>query len=93
MKKRPKKLGISIKNSRVIKAPKKVFETVKSRIATAVAAAFAFVIALTWNDTIRKGVDTLVKELGLTGPSYFYSLLAALVITVICVAGMFNAAK
>ncbi|MBU2503599.1 MAG: hypothetical protein KJ879_00905 [Nanoarchaeota archaeon] len=79
--------------SNKLKLPLHVLDTFKGRIATAISAAFAFVIALSWNDTIKAGVTKLIQNSGLNGTSYIYSIVASLVITVICVFGIYLASK
>ena len=73
--------------------PLQVLESFRGRIATAVSAAFAFVIALSWNDTIKTGVDKLVANSGLDGSSYLYALSTSLIVTLFCVAGIYLASK
>jgi len=67
---------------------KKFLGEVKGKVMAAIAAAFAFVIALTWNDAIKTGVDQLILSMGITGTSYVVKLIAALIITVIAVLGI-----
>jgi hypothetical protein len=67
---------------------KKFLGEVKGKIMAAIAAAFAFVIALTWNDAIKTGVDQLIASMGITGTSYVVKLIAALIVTVIAVLGI-----
>ncbi len=78
------------------KAPSKAVEIQKEarkHIITAITAAFAFVIALTWRDAIRKSVDSIVTKLGVPDTVYFYEFLLAVVITIICVLGIMFASK
>lgn len=60
----------------------------RKHAATAIAAAFAFLIALTWRDAISEGVNKLISLLELTESAYLYKIVVAVVITVICVIGV-----
>lgn len=61
----------------------------KKRIATAITAGFALVIALTWNDMIQGLVDGIMKwfDWGISA-GVLGKLIAALLTTVICVVGI-----
>ena len=61
---------------------------VKAQIGIAIAGAFAFVIALTWNDFIKSAVAKIVEMIGLTGTSWLLQLATAVIATVICVIGI-----
>lgn len=61
---------------------------VKAQIGIAIAGAFAFVIALTWNDFIKSGVAKIVEMMGLTGTSWLLQLITAVIATIICVLGI-----
>lgn len=67
---------------------KKFLGEVKGKVMAAIAAAFAFVIALSWNDAIKTGVDQLIASMGITGTSYLLKVLAALIVTAIAVIGI-----
>jgi len=56
-----KKLLKSLRKNNIRTSPKAAFDTLKGRIATAVSAAFAFVIALSWNDAIKDWVTGLIN--------------------------------
>ncbi len=58
---------------------------VKSQIGISVAAAFAFVIALSWNEFIKESVNKLISVLGLTAETWLFRLATALIVTIICV--------
>lgn len=83
----------SLKNHKLISMPLNALDSMKGRIATAVSAAFAFVIALTWNNAIKQGVDKLVESAGLVSSTYLYSLFTALLVTLICVLGIYASSK
>ena len=76
----------AVKNMAVM--PKKFLGEVKGKVMTAIAAAFAFVIALTWNDAIKTGLDQMIASMGITGTSYVVKLIAALIVTPIAVLGI-----
>ena len=69
------------------KNTKKVEHKVEITIVTALTAALAFVIALSWNETIRAFTNSLLEQLGVTGFGVPYRLIESLVITLICVIG------
>jgi hypothetical protein len=79
--------------SKVVETQKKFLGEVKGKVLAAVAAAFAFVIALTWNDAIKTGVDQLIASMGITGTSYLIKLVAALIVTAIAVIGIWIVSK
>ena len=73
------------------KVPSKAKELQKetrSHIVTAITAAFAFVIALTWRDAIRGTIDSFITKLGVPDTVYFYEFIVAIVVTIICVLGI-----
>ena len=63
----------------------KLLLAVKKNIATAIMAAFALVIALSWNDAIQEAVNSLVLRLGILQQGYIFKIMAAIIVTVICV--------
>ncbi|MFH1711084.1 MAG: DUF5654 family protein [Nanoarchaeota archaeon] len=65
----------------------------KKQTLTAITAAFAFLIALTWRAPIQKSVDKLISSLGLTGQAMYYEYLAAIIITVIGVIALILISK
>ena len=67
-------------------------ETAK-HITTAITAAFAFVIALTWKDVIRKTINSVVAKMGISESVYFYEYIIAIIITGVCVIGIMVASK
>lgn len=86
MKKIKKNIGTRI--STVSQAYTKVQREIRKSTATAVLAAFAFVIALVWRDAIQDGINALVGKLGISGTGYIYRITATLLVTVICVLGI-----
>jgi hypothetical protein len=56
---------------------------VKKHTATAITAAFAFLIALSWRDPIKKSVNSFIESLGLVGKEIYFEYTAAFLITVI----------
>jgi len=67
---------------------KELREETRKHIKTAIAAAFAFIIALTWRDAIRKSMDSAITKLGITETSFMHEIIIALIITIICVVGI-----
>jgi len=65
----------------------------KKQTLTAITAAFAFLIALTWRIPIQKSVDNFVAKLGLTGQAIYYEYLIAILITVIGVLALMLLSK
>ena len=61
---------------------------IRKHMATAIAAGFAFVIALVWRDAIQAGIDKLLENFGITGSGYIYKIIVAVLVTVICVVGI-----
>ena len=60
----------------------------KKKASIAISAAFAFVIALVWRDAIKEAIDKILENLGMTGSAYIYNIIAAVIVTVICVIGI-----
>ena len=67
---------------------KKIIREARKKMTFAISAAFALVIALVWNDAIRRGVDLIIQKLGITGSGYLVTILTAVIITFICVMGI-----
>ncbi len=63
-------------------------KSVRKNIGIAIVGAFALVIALVWNETIREGVNSLMASLNIPQETYLFKLLAAVIVTVICVIGI-----
>ena len=66
---------------------------VRKKIATAIIAAFGFVIALVWRDAIQAGIDRVLDKLGIEGTGYFFKILGAIIVTIICVFGLIIIAR
>ncbi len=61
----------------------------RTRLALAITTAFALVIALYWQDVVKEGVNEMLKILGMPVVSaYIYRILAAVIVTIICVLGI-----
>ncbi len=60
-------------------------EELKKHTATAITAAFAFLIALSWRSPIQKSVENLIEFWGLKGGEIYLDFMAAIIITVIAV--------
>ena len=61
---------------------------VRKNIATAILAAFAFVIALIWRDAIQEGVNSFVVKFNLPQEGYLFKITAAVIVTLICIIGI-----
>ena len=61
---------------------------VKKNTATAILAAFAFIIALVWRDAIQSVVNDILSYLNVTGTTSKYHILVAFLTTIICVLGI-----
>lgn len=72
---------------------KRFRKEVQKNTATAILAAFGFVIALVWRDAIQESIDKLLKVLNLTGTGFIYKILTAIIVTIICVIGIMEISK
>ena len=70
------------------KAAQAFIKAVRKNIGIAIMGAFALVIALVWNETIKEGVDRLMEILGIRPETYAFKMVAAIIVTVICVIGI-----
>ncbi|MEM2932944.1 MAG: DUF5654 family protein [Candidatus Pacearchaeota archaeon] len=61
---------------------------VRDKIALSIGAAFGLVIALSWNNAIQEGLNKLITYLGITGTTYIYKIITAIVVTIIAVLGI-----
>ena len=68
-------------------------EEVKKHTATAITAAFGFLIALSWRTPIQNSVNKLIGYLGLTESAIYYEYLSAVFITVVAVFALMAIAK
>ncbi len=66
---------------------------VRKSTATAIAAAFSFVIALFWRDAITDILNKILNDLGLTGSTYIAKIIAALIVTIIAVIAINKVSK
>ena len=57
----------------------------KKHAVTAITAAFAFLVALSWRNPIQNSVNSLIKSMGLVGKEIYIEYLSAIVITLIAV--------
>lgn len=67
---------------------RKLIRDIRKNTTLAVSAAFALVIALTWNDVIREGVTKLIENINLPFSGYVLQLIIAVLVTAICVMGI-----
>ncbi|UCD02795.1 MAG: hypothetical protein JSV63_03355 [Candidatus Aenigmatarchaeota archaeon] len=75
-------------DEKVISLSKRVQSDVKKSIATAILAAFGFMIALVWRDVVKEGVNKLIEMFSMTGDGFSFTIITAFVTTVICVIGI-----
>lgn len=75
-------------DDKLLSGVNKVRHEIRSNIAKAVLAAFGFLIALVWRDVVKDGVDKLIAYANLNGDGYVFTLITALVTTLICVIGI-----
>ncbi len=61
---------------------------VRKNIGSAIAAAFAFIIALVWRDIIQETVNGIIADLGLAADGMSIRFIAALITTAIAVTGI-----
>ena len=66
----------------------KVRKEFKKQAITAIVAAFAFLIALSWRDFITDSVNQLITHFGVSDQLYLYKLLTALIVTFIAIFGI-----
>lgn len=50
-----------------------------------ITAAFAFLIALSWRDPIKKSVDILIIRLGLSDNALLFQYISAIIVTLVAV--------
>jgi len=87
VKQRAKKTGTELKKE------------VGTRTGTAIVTAFILVIALAWQDAIKSIVDTAIVSLNITNVetliriTILYKIVIALLITIVCVVGIFLSSK
>ncbi len=70
------------------KKAKRFQNDIRKHMATAIAAGFAFVMALVWRDAIQAGIDRILDKLGIEGSGYIYKIIVAVFVTVVCVVGL-----
>ena len=66
---------------------------IRTQVGISLAAAFAFVIALSWNDFIKEAVDQLITTIGLQGKGLPFRLITVVLVTVICIIGISLASR
>jgi hypothetical protein len=75
-------------DDRIFQASKKFRQEVRKNVATAILAAFGFMIALVWRDVVKDGVTKLIEYSSLTGDGFTFTVITAFITTVICVIGI-----
>jgi hypothetical protein len=73
---------------KALQKAKEFQKEVRTQIGISLGAAFAFVIALSWNDFIKEAVNSLIARIGLGGEGLSFRLIAVVLITVICIVGI-----
>lgn len=75
-------------DDKLFSVAKSVKKQIRSNIAKAVLAAFGFMIALVWRDVVKDGVTKLIEYSQLNGDGYMFTIITAIVTTLICVVGI-----
>ncbi len=75
-------------DDKLLAASKRFSREVRKNTTTAVLAAFAFIIALVWRDVIQQGVNRLIVYMNLQNDGYAFTVISAIVTTVVCVIGI-----
>jgi len=83
MKKIVRKIGATAKEKAF-----KFQKEMRRNTITAISAGFAFLIALFWKDTITEIVNDVISKIGIPSSTLMYRLLIAVLVTLICVAGI-----
>jgi len=90
-----KKLHKKIPITNAIKEVNRIKEETKRQVLTAVLAAFGFVIALTWNESIKAIVLEITKKVNMVGieniglnAPYISQIITSVFVTLICVIGI-----
>lgn len=78
-------------DDKLVHGAKAVKKEVRKHIITAITAAFGFLIALAWRDAIAAWVNALVENFNVS--EGWYKFVAALIITIIGVAGIILISK
>jgi len=65
----------------------------RKTIATAIAAAFSFIIALFWRDAVEDLINKILSHFGLTNETYIAKILAAILVTIIGVIAIMRISK
>ena len=68
---------------------RKFHSNVKLHVATAISAAFGFLIALYWKDIIVESVDQILLNFDLKQDALLIKLFAALIVTAIAILGIY----
>jgi len=92
-KKEKDKVHIERHISRLHEQSKAVQHHIREKIAGAIVAAFAFVMAFVWRDAIRETAGTVIKRMGLEGSSYISTIISAIITSIICVFGILYFSK
>ena len=83
--------GVATVKTGVKKSVEKVTafkQHMRKNVATAILAAFAFIMALVWRDAIQEIVKDILAYMDITGTTSKYKIIAALLTTAICTMGI-----
>ncbi|MBD3310479.1 hypothetical protein GF351_04625 [Candidatus Woesearchaeota archaeon] len=72
---------------------KRLRRKMRKHTTMAISGAFALVIALSWNETIKAIVNSLVLKMGLPEGAYWHQIVVSLIVTLICIVGIMIASK
>ena len=75
-------------DNKLLSAAKRVKQDIRKNMAKSVLAAFGFMIALVWRDVVKDGVNKLIAYSNLNVDGYMFTVITALVTTLICVVGI-----
>ncbi|MBT3304699.1 hypothetical protein HN592_05415 [Candidatus Woesearchaeota archaeon] len=93
VKKRSKKKCMSLKETKAYQHTLELKKNLRAHSVTALVAAFGFVIALYWRDIINEGVQKIIAATNLTGGGFIIKIVAAILVTVVCIFGIFIVSK
>jgi hypothetical protein len=91
--KKPNSKEQDMKVKKLTKKAAQLEKEAKNRMFTAIAAAFALVIALSWNEAIKGVVQIIIDKIGLVGEGPAIKIAAAIITTIICAIGIVYASR
>jgi len=75
-------------DDKILQVSKRLHQEVRKNVATAILAAFGFMIALVWRDVVKDGVTKLIEMAKLNGDGFSFTVITAFITTMICVIGI-----